>query len=215
MGQLSNTPHLAKGAIIGVDLFNPLSSLISFQYNPQQLTRTLNAQTASADEGDRSEALRLKGPPTETISLDIDIDAADQLEKSDSNAVDMGIYPQLSALEMLIYPKTLDVLFNTVLQASGSLEILPCVAPLTLFIWGKRRIVPVRITDFSITEEQHDSRLNPVRAKVSLGLQILNYNDLSSSHFGYWVFFSHQVIKEIMATMGSSANVGKLGSSLS
>ncbi|MBN1323494.1 MAG: hypothetical protein JW986_05770 [Methanotrichaceae archaeon] len=201
------SPRLLKGAIIGIDIFNPLASLIVFQYNPDTMTRTLQPQTAG-EGGDRSEALRLKGAPIETIKLDIEIDAADQLEKVDSNAICMGISPQLSALEMLVYPKSALVIANTALLAAGTLEIIPPVAPLTLFIWGPNRVVPVKVSDFSITEEAYDVNLNPLRAKVSLGLRVLSYNDLSITNPGYYVFLAHQMMKEAMATIGSLSGSG-------
>jgi hypothetical protein len=206
MTTFPNSPRLLKGAIVGIDIFNPLASVILFQYNPDTLTRRLQVQM-SGEGGDRSEALRLKGAPEETISLDIEIDATDQLEKAESNAVSMGIYPQLSALEMLIYPKSSVVIANTVLLAAGTIEVIPPVAPLTLFIWGPKRVLPVRLTEFSITEEAHDVNLNPIRAKVSLGLRVLSYNDLSLTHPGYSIFMAHQVVKETMATIGSVNNL--------
>jgi hypothetical protein len=196
-----------KGAIIGIDPFNPLASVILFQYNPDTLTRTLTAQTTGGQGGDRSEALRLKGAPTEDIRLDVEIDATDQLEQGNPLTAAMGIYPQLSALEMLIYPKSALVIANTVLLAAGSIEVIPATAPLTLFIWGPKRILPVRLTSFSITEEAYDTGLNPIRAKVSLGLRVLSYNDLPLTHPGYALFLAHQVIKESMATIGSVGNI--------
>ena len=114
-----STPQVMKGAIVGIDPFNPLASIIVFQYNPDTLTRTLQAQSAGGEGGDRSEALRLKGAPVETIKLDVEIDATDQLERDDALARALGIYPQLSALEMLIYPKSALVIANTVLLAAG------------------------------------------------------------------------------------------------
>ncbi|MCP4661384.1 MAG: hypothetical protein GY856_38770, partial [bacterium] len=83
--------------------------------------------------------------------------------------------------------------------------------PFTVFIWGPKRVVPVRLTDFSITEEAHDPGLNPIRAKVSLGLQVLSYHDLPIDHPGYGLFLSHQVIKEVMATVGSGNSLASLG----
>lgn len=207
MTSFPGSPHLMKGAIVGIDLFNPLASVIVFQYNPDTLTRTLQAQTSGGEEGDRSEALRLKGAPVETIRLEVEIDATDQLERAEGNAVSLGIYPQLSALEMLLYPKSALVIANTVLLALGTIEVVPPVAPFTLFIWGPKRILPVRLTDFSITEEAHDVSLNPIRAKASLTLRVLSYNDLPVSHPGYHLFLAHQVIKETMATIGSVNNL--------
>ena len=147
-----NSPRLLKGALVGLDIFNPLASVIVFQYNPDTLTRTLQAQTSGGEGGDRAEATRLKGAPVESIKLDVEIDATDQIEKAEGNAVSMGIHPQLSALEMLVYPKSALVIANTVLLAVGTIEVIPPIAPLTLFIWGAKRILPVRLTDFSITE---------------------------------------------------------------
>ena len=178
MSSFPRSPRVLKGALVGIDIFNPLASVIVFQYNPDTMTRTLQAQSAS-EGGARSEITRLKGAPIETIKLDVEIDATDQLEEAAPLATSTGIYPQLSALEMLLYPKSALVIANTVLLAAGTLEIIPPSGPLTLLIWGLKRVLPVRVTDFSITEEAHDITLNPIRARVSLGLRVLSYNDLS------------------------------------
>ena len=210
-------PRLIRGALLGFDIAMPVPSVIIFQYNPDTLTRTLQAQMG-AEGGDRSEQLRLKGAPTETIKLDIEIDATDQLEKEEPAAKTMGIYPQLSALEMLIYPKSSLVIANTILLALGTIEIIPPTAPLTIFVWGPKRALPVKLSEFSITEEAHDSNLNPIRAKVSLGLRVLSYSDLPLTHPGYALFLAHQVTKEAMARVGASgslADVGGAGLSLS
>ena len=211
MTSFPGSPRLLKGALVGLDLFNPLASVTIFQYNPDTMTRRLEAQTMGGEEGDRTEALRLKGAPIETISLDVEIDATDQLEKGDGPAGSVGIYPQLAALEMLIYPKSALVITNTVLALAGTAEIVPPVAPLTLFVWGAKRVLPVRISEFSITEEAYDPNLNPIRAKVSLGLRVLSYNDLSVLHPGYYVFLAHQVVKETMATIAGLNAIGSVG----
>lgn len=208
MTSFPGSPRLMKGALVGIDIFNPLASVIVFQYNPETMTRSLQAQTMGGNEGDKTEALRLKGAPIENITLNIEIDATDQLEKGDGIATSMGIYPQLSSLEMLIYPKSALVIANTVLMALGTIEVVPPVAPFTLFIWGPKRVLPVRITSFSITEEAYDPNLNPIRAKVALGLRVLTYSDLSVLHPGYYVFLAHQVVKETMAVIGSLNAMG-------
>jgi hypothetical protein len=211
MSALSNAPRVVKGALVGVDLFNPLASVVIFQYNPETVTRTLQPQGAG-DGGARAEAMRLTGAPIETIKMDVEIDATDQLERGAANATTMGIYPQLSALEMLVYPKTALVIANTVLMAIGTLEILPPIGPFTVLVWGLKRVVPVRLNEFTITEEMHDPALNPIRAKVSLGLRVLSYNDLSITNPGYYVFLAHQATKEVMATIGSISNLSAAGS---
>jgi hypothetical protein len=200
-------PRMIRGAILGFDPTDPQPSVIIFEYNPDTLTRTLQAQMG-AEGGDRSEQLRLKGAPTETIKLDVEIDATDQLERGEQTAMRMGIYPQLSALEMLIYPRSTLVIANTALLALGTIEIIPPTAPLTIFVWGPKRALPVKVTEFSITEEAYDANLNPIRAKVSLGLRVLSYSDLPIAHPGYALFLAHQVTKEAMARIGAAGNVG-------
>lgn len=206
MTTFPRSPRLLKGALVGIDPFNPIASVIVFQYNPTTVTRNLTAQMVQ-EGGDRTEVLRLKGAPRETISLEVEIDATDQLEKGESKAVDMGIYPQLSALEMLIYPKSLVVGINTALLATGTIEVIPPEAPFTLFIWGAKRVLPVQLNSFSITEEAHDVNLNPIRAKVSLQLRVLTYDDFPVTHPGYATFLAHQVVKETMAAIGSVNNL--------
>lgn len=205
MTTFPGSPRLQKGAIIGLDPINPLASVVVFQYNPATLSRTLKAQATGGTN--KGEVLRLSGPPEEDITLDLIIDAADQLEQAEFPATSMGIYPALSSLEMLLYPKSALVIANEVLSALGVIEIIPPEAPLTLFVWGVKRVLPVRITQFSITEENFDPNLNPIHASVKLTLRVLNYQDLGMSSAGGALFMAHQVVKEVMATIGSVGNI--------
>jgi hypothetical protein len=207
MTTFPGSPSTRRGAIIGFDLFNPLASVIVFQYNPETVTRTLQAQ-ASGDNGAPSEALRRRGAPVENIRMDVEIDASDQLEQGESIATTLGVHPQLAAMEMLLYPKSALVIANTILLATGTLEIVPPIAPITLLVWGLKRVLPVRISEFSVTEDAHDVNLNPIRAKVSLGLRVLSYNDLALTNPAYYVFLTHQVMKETFAVIGSVGNLG-------
>jgi hypothetical protein len=201
-----------KGALVAFDPLVPVPKVIVFQYNPDTLTRTLKPRSAGG-EGARAEAQRLAGAPEETIKVDVEIDATDQLEKVDGVATALGIYPQLSALETLVYPPSRLVITNTALLAAGTIEIVPPTAPLTLFIWGVQRILPVRITEFSITEEAHDPALNPIRAKAGLGLRVLSYNDLSVTDPAYYMFLAHQVVKEAMGAVGSVSSLAAVAGS--
>jgi hypothetical protein len=208
------SPKILKGAIVGLDLFNPLSSVAIFQYNPEQISRSLAPQYSQAGGG-RAEALRLAGPPQETISANLTIDLIDQMEQGESGPLGAGITGYLAALEMLVYPKSALVATNQILLAVGTMEVIPPVAPLTLFIYGWKRVVPVKIESISITESAHDPKLNPIRAEVSLSMRVLTYNDLSVTHPGYWAFMAHQVIKEVLATAASVDNIGSaLGESV-
>ena len=211
MTTFTGSPRLFKGAIIGMDPLNPLASVIIFQYNPETMSRQVEARTTGGEEGARGEAFRLSGPPKETISLSVEIDATDQLEQVNPVAVASGVYPTLSALEMLLYPKSRAVLKNIALAQAGNIEIIPPEAPITLFVWGPQRVVPVRLTSFSITEEAYDTLLNPIRAKADLSLQVLSYHDLKLTNAGHSIFIAHQIAKEALATanvFNSLENVG-------
>lgn len=203
-------PRVISGAIVGIDPTDPKPLVIIFQYNPDSLSRTLQPQMG-AEGGDRTEALRLKGAPVETIKVDVELDAADQLDRGDPKANELGLYPVLSALEVLVYPRARRVIANTEMLALGTIEILPPVAPLTVFVWGPKRAVPVKITEIGITEEAHDLKLNPIRAKVSLGLRVLSYDDLPLAHPGRALFLAHQVAKETMARLGGSGSLADVG----
>jgi hypothetical protein len=202
MNSFPGSPRLLKGAIVGLDPLNPLTSVIVFQYNPETITRRLEARSSGGgDNSDRSEAFRLTGPPKETITLSgIEIDATDQLEQGSPVALVSGVYSTLAALEMLLYPQSAKVLTNFALAQAGSIEIIPPEAPLTLFVWGgPARVLPVRLTGFSITEEAFDALLNPIRAKVDLTLQVLSYVDLKLDTPGHTLFMAHQIAKEVLA----------------
>ncbi len=212
MTAFPGSPRLVKGGIVLIDQdTSAVQHIITLQYNPDTLTRTLQVQGVTGEGADRSEALRLTGPPIETIKLDAEIDATDQLELADPVATQLGIQPLLSALEAIIYPSSKQLLDNNNLAQSGTLEIVPMLAPLSLFVWSKNRILPMRLTDFSITEEAFDPSLNPIRAKVSLGMRVLSVNDLDFNSKGGSLFMMYQVQKERLAAMYQSGGMGALG----
>jgi hypothetical protein len=217
MTTFPGSPRLLKGAIVGVDIFNPLASVILFQYNPETLTRSLTARTPERDwrqPAAQTEQMRLAGPPEETIQLEIEIDATDQMERADPATALLGIHPALASLEMLLYPKALSMITSAGLLEVGLLEADPPEAPLTLFVWGINRVLPVRITGFSITEQAFGPGLNPIRASVSLSLTVLNYQDLELRSPGGALFMAHQIAKEAMATFNSLSNVASAASSV-
>lgn len=195
------SPRVTKGALVSLELPNPIPKVIVFQYNPESLNRSLQAQTVSLPQGMRSEAFRLKGPPVETIDFEIELDAADQLEKPDQNpgTVLNGIYAQIASLELMLYPKSSLIIGNASLLSSGSLEIIPPEGPFVLLVYGRNRIIPVRLKEFRIIEQDHDPSLNPIRAKVSISLSVLTYADLDPSHPGYALSLANQILKEGLA----------------
>ena len=96
------------------------------------------------------------------------------------------------------------------MSALGTLEIIPAPAPLTLFVWGARRVVPVRITELSVTEEAFTTDLNPLRAKVSLGMRVLATNDVPRSHLAASLFMAHHQSLEQLAQT-ATGQLGALG----
>lgn len=213
MTTFPGSPRLLKGGIVLIDpKSGVIERIITLQYNPATLSRTLQVQSVE-DGGNRSQALRLKGPPQETYTLEAEIDAADQLEFPDQNdsVTTYGIYPQLAALETIVYPANSTLQSNNSMANAGTLEIIPMESPLTLFVWSASRVVPVRITDFSITEEAFDPNLNPLRAKVNLTLRVLNVNDLGFDHLGGNLFMTYHQQLESLAKLGATGALSDLG----
>jgi hypothetical protein len=213
MSGLSRSPRIVKAGIVLVDPDTAqVRRVIALQYNPEKLTRSLQVQ-GSGDNADRSEALRLKGPAVETFRLEADIDAADQLEFPDQHAtiVEAGIAPQLAVLESLVNPAAADLLAGKALAAAGTLEIAPMESALAIFVWGASRIVPVRVTEFSITEEAFDTALNPINAKVSLGLRTLSVDDLGFDHKGGGLFMAYLQSREKLASKAATFGFDALG----
>jgi hypothetical protein len=214
MSDFPGSPRTLRGGLVLVDPDSAaILRVIVLQYNPDTLTRTLAPKTtqAASDGGNRSEAMRLKGPPVETIKLEAEIDATDQLEQADPTALRAGIQPQIAALEMIVYPTSAQLQQNNALEQQGTLEIIPMDAPLALFVWSRNRIIPVRITDLSVTEEAFDTQLNPLRAKVSLGLRVLSVDDLGFNAQGGSLYMIYQQQKEALAAMSASGPLSSLG----
>jgi len=214
MSSFPGSPRLVRGGIVLADPGSAtVQRVIVMQYNPDTLTRTLQPQAAGTDAGDRVEVLRLKGPAVEVIKLEAEIDATDQLEQPDQNpsVVASGIQPQLAVLETIVYPTSSTLQGNKNLALAGILEIVPAEAPLTLFIWSKSRVVPVRISEFSITEEAFDPALNPIRAKVSLGMRVLSTSDFGFDDRGSSLYLAYQQEKERLAMTAPTGSLAALG----
>jgi hypothetical protein len=210
------SPRILKGGIVTLDPNTGIPrGAIVLQYNPDTLTRRLQPQAIS-DPADRSEILRLKGPPIETITVAAEIDATDQLAAPADNPVTLavGIQPQLSALELLVYPSSVDLILNEALTLIGTIEILPMQSPLAVFVWNPTRITPVRITSIDITEEAFDTNLNPTRAKVSLEMRVLNVNDTGFLNPAGALYMVYQIEKEALALANAVQTLGTLAGNI-
>ncbi len=211
MTTFPGSPKLINGGLVLIDPTTAaVQRIIAFQFNPETLSRSLDAQDAG-ESSDRAEALRLTGPPIETLQLEAEFDAADSLEVSDATAIESGLLGQLSALETIVYPTSATIQQNNERSRSGTLEIVPMQSPLVLFVWSKHRVVPVRITSFSITEEAFDPDLNPIRATVSLSLRVLSIDDLGFDHKGGSLYMIYQQTKERFAAGNPASAFGELG----
>jgi hypothetical protein len=196
------SPKVVRGGLVLLDGDGrTVLRVIALQYNPDALSRSLQVRGTATDAGDRLEATRLKGPPAETLKLDAEIDATDQLEFPGRNqdTVDSGILPELAALETVVTPDSAALQAAQRLADTGTLEILPLPAPLVLFVWGSRRVLPVRITDLTILEDAFDARLNPIRAKVTLSLRVLSTDDLPAGSRGASLALAALQAKEQLA----------------
>jgi hypothetical protein len=209
------SPRLLKGGIVTMDPdTSVVLTVIALQYNPDSLSRSLQIQALQGgSDGTRVDVLRLRGPAIETIKVEAELDATDQLEFPSQypNAVRYGLHPQLAQLEMLVNPTVETLLADDAMAQAGTLEIIPLEQPLTLFVWSASRVVPVRLTEFSITEEAFDPNLNPIRAKVSLGMRVLSVDDLGFDHPGGRMFMSYLTNKENLASKATSAALTTLG----
>jgi hypothetical protein len=206
------SPRLLKGGLVLMDATtSTVQRIIVLQYNSESVSRTLQIQGVGPDSGDRSELLRLKGPPVETWKVDAELDATDQLEIADATATDVGLQAQLAALETIVYPTSTQLQNQNSQAQSGTLEVAAMEAPLSLFVWSRQRIMPVRLTEFSITEEAFDPNLNPIRAKVSLGMRVLNVNDTGFANKAGGLFMTYLQNKEQLARRSPNAVFSVLG----
>ena len=214
--EFPRSPKLLKGALVVFQSqkTGPPPTVIVFQYNPDQLIRSLQHRAAPPDPSDvggaREDVFRVLGPPVETITLSVELDAADQLEQPERSpeVVVSGLHPALAALELLLYPASTQVLLNRALAKAGKAQICPADLPLTLLVWGKSRAVPVRLQSFSITEEAFDPSLNPIRAKVELGMRVLTYMELKEDTIGFGAYIAYQTQKEVLARLVRPGDAG-------
>jgi hypothetical protein len=201
--EFPRSPRVQKGGLVAYQLPELLPTIVVFQYNPDEVARTLRSRGSSG--GGRGDANRVNGPPDESLTFTVEIDAADQLERPGENAltVQHGLHPVIAALEGLLYPPYPAVIANEALALAGSAFVLGEQAPLALLVWGPRRVLPVQVESLTIREEAFDQALNPIRARVELTLRVLTYRDLDVTNPGYWVYLAAFTQKEALAAMNT------------
>lgn len=197
-GGFSNQPKILRGAFVEFGLSLP-PLLVVFQFNPQTISRarTASAQppaTPRARAARNMELLRREAASDslldargrqlikvneETLSFDIRLDATDALGEGDAVAEEFGVAPQLSTLELMMMPKGRGALGGALPALLGEAGAGFAYAdeaknpPVILFVWGRKKVLPVNITSMQIKEEEFSVDLNPTRATVSVGLQVI------------------------------------------
>lgn len=179
---LKRSPKFEKGALVQLvqDIVGMVPNVIPFQYNPDKLSRSLTPWNPfETDQTQRGAQAPTVQPfdPKESFTLALEIDATDDLEDGNALTKEVGVADRLAALKKLTLPTQglIGDLVSSALalvgQASSQAE-RPTV-PVVLFVWGPGRILPVRVTSFSVEETLFSPTLHPIQAKVSLGLEVL------------------------------------------
>jgi hypothetical protein len=195
-----------KGAFLnfGAGLLGALPNIIVFQFNPAQVSRTpaIPRRPQVRVNTGATNARQQPCPPSESISFTLRIDATDLLAQGNPIAAASGMLPTLCALEMLMIPQGPQSLNLLSLSGStGSHQLSPSDLPVVLFFWGPFRILPVAITSLSITETEYDTLLNPIRADVSVNLEILQSNQLAGDVLGNAAYDYSMGVKQVMAAL--------------
>lgn len=213
---------LLRGALVEYsgDFLGPIPNLVIFQFNPEQLARTIEIPsppaTGNASSSQREPA-QASTPPTESFTISVHFSAADDLGGGGAGSAIprlFGIGPQLAALEKMVYPAgPLSGLLGAALDAVGDAlglggdEAAPerpiprQSVPRILFIWGATRVLPVRVKSMTITEQKFDALLNPVQAEVQIGLEVLSLASTSTDTIGKGALAYSRGAKDVQAIL--------------
>jgi hypothetical protein len=179
---MSDTVNFTQGAFA---IYEPddtalLSRFIPFRFNPEGLTRQLALEQAqaggSAAAPGSTEAQGEQGADAgsgtlkESVSVLLRFDLAERVASLSALPVEYGVMPEIAALEDLLHPAETEAEApsdgSEPVRARGRL-------PLVLFIWGERRVMPVKITGMTIAESLYNAKLYPIRAEVEVSLELL------------------------------------------
>jgi hypothetical protein len=209
---------LMKGAFVVFNSAIPVpTSLVIFQFNSEMLARKVeppreNQPVSGSDAKGAQGAAHQTHQPTESLTVAIELDAADALASGDPIATAVGLHPALAQLELLCYPPSALLLVNKALVLAGISVVAPSFTPVVLFVWGTTRVLPVKVSSVQITEQQFDDRLNPITAKVDVGLTVLQEEDLQPP-FSTLAMVTH-VAKEGLALVGTAQSASNITSLL-
>jgi hypothetical protein len=213
--------YLLRGALVeyGSDFLGPLPNVVVFQFNPETMSRVIQVPQRPVG-GAARETSQAGDPPIERITIRAEFSAADQLNDNNPLARAFGIGPQLAALEKLVQPSNvLGRLVGAAIDAigdalglgdggTGPTQPIPREKyPRILFIWGLSRILPVVIESMTITEQQYDALLNPVRAEVSIGMAVGGIDKCSDDTVAQGALTFTTAAQEAMAALNLANTV--------
>ena len=164
--------------------------LIPFRFNPESLSRSLSVeqgQSGSGTEGSASSTSSTasggasdasSGSVKESFKVLVRVDFADRLEAAQNLPAELGVAPEIAAIEDLLYPAESEA------EASSDgtepvRQKLP--RPTVLLVWGRKRVLPVKITGLTINEAMYNSQLNPVRADIEVSIEVLGELDAADN----------------------------------
>jgi hypothetical protein len=211
---------VTKGALIeyGSDFLGPLPNVVIFQYNIEELSRQFAIQRRRGDDNvpaRQTETHSAFAAPVESFTLTLKFDAADDLDADDPIATVFGVGPQLAALEKMANPAGGSALLGAVMDAVGDLlggggggatrPIPPERLPRLLFVAGPTKAMPVEITSFAIRETLFDRALQPIRAEVTIGLEVVTFPPDSDDLIGQGALEYQKTVKDAQAVL----NLGK------
>lgn len=205
-----------KGAFVnlGAGVLGALPIFVVFQFNPETISRTpsLVLPPPPSDGSGRINGMDQPVEPSESISFSLRVDATDQLVlEGNPVAATRGIHPTLAALELLMVPKSsLSINLVKLSGKKSASQLPPDKLPTVLFFWGTFRILPVTITSLSINETEFDVLLNPVRAEITVSLQVLTPSQITDSAFAIGAYKYTQGVKEVMAAL-NLVNAAEIG----
>jgi hypothetical protein len=228
MSGFSNQAKILSGAFVEFGISLP-PLIVVFQFNPLLITRTRTAtftppSTPAGSQPTQSASLvqqisaaglvefRPRGTTVqvkqETLSFDIRLDASNP---ENVVAEEFGVAPQLSTLELMMLPKDQSLLGGAISALLGGAPKEFAFfdearnPPIILFIWGRKKVMPVNITNMSIKEEEFSTELNPIRATVTVSLEAIEGPNAP--------FLYTKAMKEAMSLL-NLANIGDIASTI-
>jgi hypothetical protein len=187
---MTSEPSYLRGAFIAYepDGYPKRKRVIPFRFNPESLLRTVAVEAGQSGGGvegaapgaevapaREASAASSSGELKESFSVQIRLDFADRDQSVSGLGEEFGIAPEIAAIEDLLYPGQPESTPPSSNRTAPVRRLLP--RPTVLFVWGRRRVLPVRIASLKIDESVYNNHLNPVRAEIEAALEVLGEAD--------------------------------------